>query len=108
MDVLKEKSIKQYDTLSRYSSFNTYYNTLDDKYLYGLTSPFDTSTIFVLHDVKQYDTLESLALKYYGRPDYFWIIAMYNNINDAFCDISKRKSIKIPTISNIKFIESRR
>lgn len=105
MDILTNKSTKQYDTLSRYSSFYTYYNTEDRKYMYGLISNLDNSTEYSLYKITQFDTLESIALKCYGRPDYYWIIAMYNNIIDVFEDITDRESIKVPNISNIKFKE---
>lgn len=109
MDILTEKSTKQYDTLSRYSSFYTYYNTLNNKYIYGLTSPLSTEGTYVLHQVSEADTLESLAFKYFGRPDYFWVVAMFNDIDDAFINLyDKFKTIKIPSISNIFFEDSRR
>ena len=104
MDVLTDKSYKEYDSLSRYTGFPTYYNTLDKKYVYGLLSQLKKTTQYVGHKVEEIDTLESIAFKYYGRPDYYWVIAMFNDINDCFCNLADSYDvIKVPTISNIVF-----
>ena len=104
MDILKSKSFSSSDTLSRFTSFPYYYNTEDDKYERGLMSQLSKDTAYVLHEVKPEDTLESLAFKYYGRPDYYWVIAMFNDIGDSFCRLyNKYASLKIPSVSNIKF-----
>ena len=48
------------------------------------------------------DSLDSLALKYYGRPDLFWVIADFNNLNDPYIRlVDKMSSIKIPSLSGI-------
>lgn len=71
MDILKDKQTKTYDSISRYASFPFYYNIDEDKYIYGITSQLDDSTAYTVHTLKRTDTLDSLSLKYYGRPDYF-------------------------------------
>lgn len=104
MDVLKDKSRKDYSYTSRYSMFPYYYNTNDDKYMYGITANLDDSTEYTLHVVKELDSLDSLALKYYGRPDLFWVIADYNRIQDPFIKLSSRFNfIFIPTLSGIRY-----
>ena len=104
MDVLKDKQSKTYSYISRYSAFSFFYNTEDTKYIYGITSQLNTNTSYVAHKVNQADTLESLALKYYGRPDYYWIIADFNRIQDPFIKLSDRyKVVNIPSLSNISF-----
>ena len=104
MDDLKDKSYKSYNYLSRYSSFPYYYNTKDDKYVYGKTSELKTTTPYTTIKLNQMDTLDSLALKYYGRPDYFWVIADFNRIIDPFIDLyAKFDEIKIPTLTAIEF-----
>lgn len=104
MDVLKNKNYKQHKALSRYSTFPYYYNTLDNKYIYGVTSQLNTDMTHVLHKVNKTDTLEALSLNYYGRPDYWWIIADFNNIVDPYISLSdKFKTLKIPPITNISF-----
>lgn len=104
MDVLKDKQSKTYSYISRYSAFPFYYNTQDNKYIYGITAHLDKEIVFVAHQVSQADTLESLALKYYGRPDYYWIIADFNSIQDPFIKlIDHYKILNIPSLSNISF-----
>lgn len=108
MDVLKDKSQKRYSNISRYTPFSYYYHTVDDKYIYGTTSHLNRDIVFLAHKVEESDTLESLALKYYGRPDYYWIIADFNGIVDPYKNLynkfgKKGKSLRIPTLSDITF-----
>lgn len=104
MDVLKDKQTKTYNALSRYSSIPFYYHTLDNKFIYGLTKQLSTDTDYTIHTVALNDTLDSLALKYYGRPDYYWIIADFNRIQDPMISLyAKYKTIKIPSISYIYY-----
>lgn len=105
MDRLKDKNYKQYSNISRYASFPYYYNTEDNKYIYGLTSAIDKNIAFVVHKIRDYDTLDNLSLQYYGRPDYYWIIADFNDIIDCLSPLAdKFITIKIPTFSAIKFV----
>lgn len=103
MDVLINKSYKDYDKLSRYANFPYYYHTKDDKYIYGTTSHLKDSTSYRLHTILQNDTLDTLALKYYNNPTYFWIIADFNRIQDPYLPLKVGASIKIPTFSTIEF-----
>lgn len=104
MDVLKDKQSKKYPYISRYSGFSYYYHILDNKYIYSVTSQLNTNISYVAHKVVQSDTLESLALKYYGRPDYYWVIADFNRIQDPFISLKENFDIlRIPSLSNISF-----
>lgn len=105
MDVLVDKQTRNYDNgLSRYSSIPFYYNTKDGKYIYGLTKQLGQNVDYVIHQVKANDTLDSIALFYYGRPDYFWIVADFNRIVDPFIDLkSKFDTLKVPSISYIYY-----
>lgn len=71
MDILKDKQTRQYDYISRYAGFPFYYNTKDNKYIYGLTSQLSTSVRYTVHTVLPSDNLDYLSNYYYGRPDYF-------------------------------------
>ena len=84
MNVLKDKSSRTYFYTSRYATLPYYYNTLDKKYMYGISKNLNTNTDYVLHNLVDSDSLDSLALKYYGRPDLFWMIADFNNLNDPY------------------------
>lgn len=102
MNVLKDKSSKTYLYTSRYATLPYYYNTLDKKYVYGISKNLNTNTDYVLHNLVDSDSLDSLALKYYGRPDLFWVIADFNNLNDPYIKlVDKMSSIKIPSLSGI-------
>ena len=103
-DVLKDKQYLQYDDISRYATFPIYYNTLDDKYVYGLTSQLSDDTPYVEVRVEQGDNLDNLAEHYYGRPDYYWIIADFNRIQDPLINLWEHyKKLKVPVLSNIVF-----
>lgn len=71
MDILENKQTKTYDYFSRYNGINFYYNKEDGKYMYGLSKQLDDNTPYIIHKVQQGDSFDSLAEKYYGRPDYF-------------------------------------
>ena len=102
MNVLKDKSSKTYLYTSRYATLPYYYNTLDKKDVYGISKNLNTNTDYVLHNLVDSDSLDSLALKYYGRPDLFWVIADFNNLNDPYIKlVDKMSSIKIPALSGI-------
>ena len=102
MNVLKDKSSKTYLYTSRYATLPYYYNTLDKIYVYGISKTLNTTTDYVLHNLVNSASLDSLALKYYGRPDLFWVIADFNNLNDPYIKlVDKMSSIKIPSLSGI-------
>ena len=104
MDVLIDRTYKDYDRLSRYANFPYYYNTLDNKYIYGTTSYLNQNISARAHRVRKGDTLDSLALTYYGNPTYFWVIADFNRIQDSYTKLfGNFKTIKIPALSGIRY-----
>ena len=103
MDVLSNKQYKDYSYVSRYSSFPFYYHREDDKYVYGITSYLDNSTFYTMHTIQRNDTLDNLALYYYGNPTLYWIIASYNHIRNPYTPLIEGQTIKIPSISNIQY-----
>ena len=104
MDALTDKSYLEYENLSRYAQFPYYYNKYDEKYMMGTTAWLNDDVEYVLVKVKPTDTLMSLSNDYYGRPDYFWVIADFNRILDVFENlIDYHTTIKIPSISQITF-----
>ena len=106
MDVLKDAEKRTYDYISRYTPFNFYYHTKDDKYIYGMTNQLSDDVIYVEHKVIQRDTLDSLADYYYGRPDYYWIIADFNKIQDPLIVLWENfETIKIPSITTVSYKE---
>lgn len=104
MDTLKNKIYAKFDYLSRYTSVPYYYDTLADREVYGIGTNVKPKAEFFTHKVQSNDTLHSLALKYYNNPTFWWVIAYFNNVQDAFKPLKdKYETIKIPSISNIEF-----
>ena len=103
-DVLKDKSYKDYNYISRYIGVPYYYNKVDDKYIYGTAQQLNDTSAYVLHKVVLGDTLDSLALKYYNNPTLFWIIADFNRIQDPYKELLVGENVKIPSISSISFV----
>ena len=103
MNILTDKSYKDYKYTSRYNSFPYYYNTKDDKYMYGLTAYLDNTTIYSIHTVVQGDTLDNLALYYYNNPTYYWVICSFNHITNPYMKLKEGQKLKIPTLSMIKY-----
>ena len=105
MDVLVDKSYKDYDYFSRYVGFPYYYHLEDEKYIYGTTSQIKPSTTYILHKVKINETIDSIALDYYNNPSFFWAICDFNKIQDPYTKLEVGQEIKIPTLSAISFEE---
>ena len=54
--------------------------------------------------IKQGDTLESLSAEYYGRPDYYWVIADFNRMPDPFVELfGSKETLLIPSLATISF-----
>lgn len=106
MDKLVNKKYASFDYISRYTSVPYYYDTVAKKEVYGVGQQMNQTTPYVSHKVKSEDTLDSLALKYYNNPTYWWVIAQFNSITDPFIQLrDKFVSIKIPSISQIEYLD---
>lgn len=103
MDVLKDKRLKSYDKLSRYSTFPYYYHIIDEKYIYGTTNHLKSNTSYQNYTIKRGDSLDKLALMFWNNPTLYWVIADFNRIQDPFIDLPEGYIIKIPILSNIEF-----
>ena len=104
MDTLKNKKYETFDYICRYTNVPYYYDTIQDRDIYGIGTNMKTASEFVTHKIKSNDTLNSLALKYYNNPTFWWVIAYFNNIQDPFKLLrNKYDTIKIPSISSIEF-----
>ena len=105
MDILSNETYKQYNNLSRYTLVPIFYNKLDKKYQPGFPMRLDKSTLCINHKVEAGDTLDSMALFYYGNPTYYWIIADFNDIMDPFLPLTVGETLKVPTFSSLVFYE---
>ncbi len=104
MDTLKNKNYESYDYLSRYTQVPYYFDTVKQREVYGVGSNLLKNTAYVSHKLTSEDTLHSLALQYYNNPTYWWIIAYFNDIQDAFIALIDHYSvIKIPNMASITF-----
>ena len=104
MDILKDKVYENYNYLNRYTNVPYYFNTVDHRYIYGIGTQVRTDTASTLHQTEPDDTLAYLALKYYNNPTYWWAIAYFNNIQDAFVQLyQKYPTLRIPDIASLTF-----
>ena len=103
MEVLQNKAYKEYNRLSRYASVPYYYHSRDDKYLHGTSYYLKDTTVYTSYIVQRNDTLDSLALKFYNNPTYYWIIASFNRIADPYKELVEGSVLKIPSMSNLEF-----
>ena len=103
MEVLKNKSYKQYDKMSRYSPFPYYFHTLDNRFTYGLDAHIRDDTPYQLYTIKRGDTLDSIALKFYNSPTKYWVICSFNRIRNPYVKLNEGDTLKIPSMSSIEF-----
>lgn len=103
MSVIIDSAAKDYSYLSRYSDFNVLYNSEDGKKYYETTSQLRSDfSIFESHLVEVGDSLDSIALRYYGNPLYWWIIADVNRIQDIF-NLKVGTRLSIPYLNQISY-----
>ena len=103
MDRLENKAYRDYDYISRYSSFPYYYDTEDRKYIYGTTSQLNDTSPYSLYKVEENDTFDSIALKFYNSPTFFWVVCDFNRIQDPYKKPQPGSYLKIPSLTNIQF-----
>ena len=104
MDTLKNKNYATFNYLSRYTNVPYFFDTLSEKDIYGIGTNLKNNSEFVTHKVKSNDTLNSLALKYYNNPTFWWVIDYFNDVQDAFKPlIDKYATLKIPNIASVEF-----
>ena len=103
MTKLTQKQYKSYDRLSRYQQFPIYYHTEDNKYTYGTTANLIDTTPYTLYEVKPNDTLDKIALKSYGTPEKYWIIADFNRIQDPYKELKVGEYLKVPDVTFLRW-----
>ena len=104
MNKLTNKRSSSFDYTSRYAGVPYYFDTTKQRDVFGIGTQIRFDTPYLIHKIKESDTLDSLALTYYNNPTFWWVIAYFNKINDPFVDIVRTyKTLRIPTISSIVF-----
>jgi len=83
---------------NRYIYSNTLKTNSGKRYLsstiYPKIKPNDND-LYIITD--KTDRLDLLANKYYQNPNYWWIIAVANNINDGVMFITEGTQLRIPS-----------
>ena len=46
--------------------------------------------------------LDLIAATYYNEPRYWWVIAQYNNILDAYSEVIEGVILYIPTVTRLR------
>jgi hypothetical protein len=110
MDTLKNRRYLQYGYLCRYTGTPFFYDTINEKECAGIAKDINPEASYFTHRTKKHETLDALALKYYNNPTYWWVIAMFNNIQDAFIDdLAKDYPVlQIPNLGSISFEREKR
>lgn len=110
MDVLRNKSTKTSKYFSRYNGRNSYMNTLDvlsKDSLSGNVSYkehletgkwLSHNNDYTTYVTKDGDTYDSLALKFYNNPTYYWIICDFNRIIDCMKPLKPNTTLYIPSL----------
>lgn len=102
-EILKDKSYKSYDYISRYVNVPTYFHTLDSKFIHGTSYHIKKDISYLAHKVRRGETFDSLSLAYYNSPLYYWVILDFNDIQDPFIELEEGSELRIPTLSAIAF-----
>lgn len=104
MEVLKNRTAKSTEYYSRYNGFSYYYNELDGKNQMATSAWLDENNTSIAHTVQKGDTWDSIALKYYGNPTYYWLICDFNRVVDPFILPKVGEIVYVPTLGkNVKF-----
>jgi len=54
---------------------------------------------YQIHTVNSSERIDIISKQYYGTPDYYWLIALVNNIDDFIVDFKKGKTLIIPDLT---------
>lgn len=100
-DTIKKLGVVEYTYMSRMAGLETYNNIQDNTMLLGTYLPIKQSDSYFLYTAQQGDTLDSIALKNYGTPIYWWIIADYNDMLDCTQPILGM-TLKIPELTGVQ------
>lgn len=96
---------KQYDYISRYERFPYYYDSLNNRYYYGLSANLNRNSPYASYTVKIGDTYDSIAYDKYGSALFYWIICNFNGVLDSFEIPEPGTVLKLPSLSAINFME---
>ena len=94
---------RQYGTISRYGIYRQILDNDTNLYLETVNqTTVDESDLDQFHEVlkEEENRLDIISYKYYGTPDYFWIIAMGNNLIDPMI-VKPGEILRIPNFNSL-------
>ena len=100
MEILKNKSIKTSQYYSRYNGLYSYYNTHDKKYQLELKSWLRGDFDYTQYVVKEGETFDYIALKFYNNPTYYWLICDANKVIDPMIEPEAGDILIIPSLGS--------
>lgn len=100
-----EKYFKTYDYISRYESFPYFYDKINNRYFYGLSSNIREDLPYILYKVKPGDSYDSIAYDHYGNALFYWVICDFNRIADALSTPEVNTELKLPALNSVVFKE---
>lgn len=104
MDILTNQTVKTSNHYSRYNGLNMYYNKHDNRYQLALKTWLKMDFDYIKYTVKEGDTLDYIALKFYNNPTYYWLICEANRILDPTVEPKVGDILLIPNLgSDIQF-----
>ena len=103
MDTLKNKNYITYNYLNRYTTVPYYYDTLRNMQVFGIGTNLNKNTESFLYVVGRNESLDSIALKYYNNPTFWWVIAYFNDLLDSLEPLEPGTTLRIPAIASIEF-----
>lgn len=86
---------KRYDTtqeMKRWDGKRVYLTTL-----YPVIEPQESDAIIISNEG---DYLDTLAYTYYGSPEYWWVIALANNLGKGRLSVPPGIQLRVPTNIN--------
>ena len=78
---------------------NIYLNLLSSREVNQLIEDMIFEREWVFHPVRPFETWATISLRYFSDPDYFWLILLFNRIDDPFSALQNFNMIRIPNYS---------
>ena len=70
--------------------------------------PTDASDLVYTIEDQFTGRIDLIAYAFYSEPRYWWVIAQYNNILDAYSEIVPGRVLYIPTLDRLQLLMSQR
>lgn len=102
--MIKLLNTRHFNSLSRYTRNRQIYNYDTDKIYLESTNQYKITVsdtpIYHVVDFKEEGRLDKISNLYYGSPNFYWAIALANNIIDPFI-VKANTILVIPYIENL-------